>query len=295
MNKSAVETIRDIIQQHYDATYTEGQRVVVEGHSGTIMSSFGMPWLLREEGGVLYRVVFDECYAKYIAEEKISIKEKSGQNPPKKNLPDDKEIQKWLEKVWDDPKFKEKHGPGWEGVAFAMAWDKFNAKSESCRPTREPISEMKKNRAAAWQMDPNSIETDKVQLWLASGSMETANLSKKKAQEYVRSGKAYVISAQAIGLYEAVDDQGYDDSAPGNPNNLDIDSEFVADVYAKQNAFFRDIYGISVNHFNRGKVYYAKKSSGEMDVVVETSLVPLPAFLDNFSFAPVWVDGNFTT
>ena len=48
-------------------------------------------------------------------------------------------------------------------------------------------------------MNPEHIKTEEVQLWKDS-IMVTAQLSKEKAKEMVREGKAFVISSQAIGL-----------------------------------------------------------------------------------------------
>ena len=61
------------------------------------------------------------------------------------------------------------------------------------------MGEKKKFIPKAWQTNPNSIETDKVQYWSESGVMLTAQMKKKDAQKLVRQGKAFVISDQAIG------------------------------------------------------------------------------------------------
>lgn len=52
--------------------------------------------------------------------------------------------------------------------------------------------------AQSWQTDPDSLETEKVQFW-KGGTMMTAQMTKEHAQELVRSGRAFVISSQAIG------------------------------------------------------------------------------------------------
>ena len=45
--------------------------------------------------------------------------------------------------------------------------------------------------------DPNRIETETVQYW-RNGIMVTAMMTKETAKELVRTGKAYVITSQAI-------------------------------------------------------------------------------------------------
>ena len=50
-------------------------------------------------------------------------------------------------------------------------------------------------------MNPDHIRTETVQLW-KNGVMITAQLSKEEAKEMVKSGKAFVITGQAIGLLE---------------------------------------------------------------------------------------------
>ena len=57
----------------------------------------------------------------------------------------------------------------------------------------------------AWQTNPTSIETEKVQYWSESGVMLTGRMKKKDAQKLVKQGKAFVISGQAIG---ALTEQG---------------------------------------------------------------------------------------
>ena len=81
----------------------------------------------------------------------------------------------------------------------------------------------------------------------------------------------------------------------GEPHILGVHSDFTGEVYGKQNSFFRNFTNGKLNHFTRGRVYWAKKEAGSKDVLVSTSKIPLPVFVDNFSFAPVWVDDdNFT-
>jgi len=43
------------------------------------------------------------------------------------------------------------------------------------------------------------ITTDKVQFWLSSGTMLTAQMLNAEAKELIRQGRAFVISEQAIG------------------------------------------------------------------------------------------------
>jgi len=53
-----------------------------------------------------------------------------------------------------------------------------------------------------WQRRPNTLTTRNVQLWRATGLMLTARLTLEEARKMVQDGIAYVISDQAIGLYE---------------------------------------------------------------------------------------------
>lgn len=53
-------------------------------------------------------------------------------------------------------------------------------------------------RPYGWQLDANSIETNRVQLW-SNGMMMTCRLTKKDAQEMVNKRQAFVICDQAIG------------------------------------------------------------------------------------------------
>jgi len=48
-----------------------------------------------------------------------------------------------------------------------------------------------------WQLDPDQIETDKIQYW-NNGIMLTL-ITNAEAREKVRNGKAFVISGTAIG------------------------------------------------------------------------------------------------
>jgi hypothetical protein len=61
---------------------------------------------------------------------------------------------------------------------------------------------MKKGNEKDWQRNPESIKTPKVQCWLCSGIMLTAEMPKATAQELVKYGSAFVISEQAIGQFE---------------------------------------------------------------------------------------------
>lgn len=54
---------------------------------------------------------------------------------------------------------------------------------------------------ATWQKDPAVLKTDKVQVWTQSGTMLTAEMPLEEARRMVVEGKAYVITAQAIGRY----------------------------------------------------------------------------------------------
>ena len=53
-----------------------------------------------------------------------------------------------------------------------------------------------------WQLDPKKIDTSKVQVWTRSGTMITAQMPKKDAQTLVKNKKAFIITGQAIGLFE---------------------------------------------------------------------------------------------
>jgi len=70
----------------------------------------------------------------------------------------------------------------------------------------KPIDESKVNEKfpADWQLDPKQIDNPTVQLWLRSGTMITAQLPKKDAQKLVKAKKAYVITGQAIGMFENI-------------------------------------------------------------------------------------------
>jgi len=63
---------------------------------------------------------------------------------------------------------------------------------------------MLKGRAQSWQMDPDSIQTESVQLWSATGVMLSGMLSKEEARKLVSSGKCFVMSEQAIGYYDTM-------------------------------------------------------------------------------------------
>ena len=49
-----------------------------------------------------------------------------------------------------------------------------------------------------WQRNPYNLTTEKVQYWLNSGTMITAQMTLEKAREMVYEGRAFVISDQAI-------------------------------------------------------------------------------------------------
>ena len=61
---------------------------------------------------------------------------------------------------------------------------------------------MRMGQVRFWQIDPARITTDRVQLWNDSGTMITAQLSKKDAQQMILDRKCFVMTEQAIGLYE---------------------------------------------------------------------------------------------
>lgn len=61
------------------------------------------------------------------------------------------------------------------------------------------LEKNKKFVPATWQKDPNNIKTDKVQFWTSGGTMLTAQMKRADAQKLVKSGKAFVITDQAIG------------------------------------------------------------------------------------------------
>lgn len=57
---------------------------------------------------------------------------------------------------------------------------------------------------ADWQLDPRKLDTQKVQVWSKSGTMLTAQMPKKEAQQLVKNRKAFVVTGQAIGLFEGL-------------------------------------------------------------------------------------------
>jgi hypothetical protein len=60
---------------------------------------------------------------------------------------------------------------------------------------------MKTNQAKDWQKNPNTLTCDRIQLWLASGTMlGLRDLS--EARELVEKGWWFVISHSAIGQYD---------------------------------------------------------------------------------------------
>jgi hypothetical protein len=50
---------------------------------------------------------------------------------------------------------------------------------------------------AAWQLDPSSLKTARVQFWLADGGM-LGLVSLESARESVAAGRAFVVTDQAI-------------------------------------------------------------------------------------------------
>ncbi len=60
---------------------------------------------------------------------------------------------------------------------------------------------MKTNEAKDWQKNPETLKTENVQYWLASGTMLGLR-TLAEARESVRRGWAFVISSQAIGQYD---------------------------------------------------------------------------------------------
>jgi len=61
-------------------------------------------------------------------------------------------------------------------------------------------SHKKDNRyqPTGWQLDPQSVKTNRVQLW-RHGNMMTAQLKLIEARTLIENGSAFVISDQAIG------------------------------------------------------------------------------------------------
>jgi len=62
---------------------------------------------------------------------------------------------------------------------------------------------MKREQADSWQLDPTHLrQRGCVQVWGSNGVMLTARQLVDGAKEAVKKGEAYVISDQAIGLFE---------------------------------------------------------------------------------------------
>ena len=61
---------------------------------------------------------------------------------------------------------------------------------------------MLRGKAQAWQTDAKNLTTSRVQVWSASGIVLTAQESLSGARESVKSGRAFIISEQAIGFYD---------------------------------------------------------------------------------------------
>ena len=57
-------------------------------------------------------------------------------------------------------------------------------------------------KSTEWQRDGENIKTAEVQYW-RNGIMITAQMPRENAQTAVKTGVAYVISAQAIGYLDA--------------------------------------------------------------------------------------------
>jgi len=58
------------------------------------------------------------------------------------------------------------------------------------------------NKPQEWQVNPENIDTAKVQYWSYGGIMITAQMTQADARQLVREGKAYIITGQAIGQME---------------------------------------------------------------------------------------------
>ena len=72
-----------------------------------------------------------------------------------------------------------------------------------CGDLEEGGKEMKKGNEKTWQRNPDQINTDKVQVWSANGSMLTAQCTRLQARELVASGKAFVCTEQAISYFDS--------------------------------------------------------------------------------------------
>ena len=60
---------------------------------------------------------------------------------------------------------------------------------------------MKKGQEHIWQRNPESLTSEQVQYWLASGTMLGLR-DLVDAKQAVRDGRAFVVSSQAIGQYD---------------------------------------------------------------------------------------------
>lgn len=60
---------------------------------------------------------------------------------------------------------------------------------------------MKRGEEKDWQRDPNTLKSDRVQYWLASGTMLGLR-DLDIAKSLVQSRRAFVVSSQAIGEYD---------------------------------------------------------------------------------------------
>lgn len=58
----------------------------------------------------------------------------------------------------------------------------------------------------AWQREPERLTTSKLQLWSVSGVMLTAELDLERGKEMVSEGIAFVISSQAVGYLDLVNE-----------------------------------------------------------------------------------------
>ena len=79
-----------------------------------------------------------------------------------------------------------------------------NQQASTSQPDMKVFNEVKSKRfvPASWQKDPNRIKTDTVQFW-KNGTMLTAQMPNADAKRMVKTGKAFVISSQAIGVEES--------------------------------------------------------------------------------------------
>jgi hypothetical protein len=60
---------------------------------------------------------------------------------------------------------------------------------------------MRKSNAKEWQTDPNSLETNMIQVWSDSGTY-TGRVDRSYARKLIERGSCFVINEQAIGQYD---------------------------------------------------------------------------------------------